>query len=338
MQDDGPAPGPGIVIERVCNGRSRKEAYTDSNGDFSFQLGGRNNVLQDASDSYPQPNGVMDGMSMRSAVGALASDPTGSVDLTGCELRARLAGYRSSVIALDNLRSVGQVNVGNIVLRSTEKVPGTTVSVTSMQAPKTANKALLRAQEDFRKQHEAEGEKELHKALDSFPGFAAAWLELGNLHQRQRRLDDARGDYMKAIEVDKNFVGPYIELGRVYTLKQNWAEAATMTDKAIALDPIDFPEGFLLNSLANFNMEKLDEAERSALRVQRLDGTHRFPLVHIILAGIYERRKDSAAAADQLRDYLKYAPGAANEGQVRARLEKLESAPRATASNLPSGH
>src|SRR5688572_19730542 len=37
--DDGTPPPDSVVIERVCNGQPRAEAYTDSKGRFSFQLG-----------------------------------------------------------------------------------------------------------------------------------------------------------------------------------------------------------------------------------------------------------------------------------------------------------
>src|SRR5262245_12072417 len=47
--DDGTPPPTEVVIERVCNGNPRAEAYTDSKGRFSFQLGQNQGVLQDAS-------------------------------------------------------------------------------------------------------------------------------------------------------------------------------------------------------------------------------------------------------------------------------------------------
>ena len=37
--DDGTAPPDSVVIERNCNGYARNEGYTDSKGNFSFQLG-----------------------------------------------------------------------------------------------------------------------------------------------------------------------------------------------------------------------------------------------------------------------------------------------------------
>src|SRR6266404_1333482 len=49
MLDSGTPPGDSVVIERVCNGNPRAEAYTDSKGRFSFQLGQNQGVMQDAS-------------------------------------------------------------------------------------------------------------------------------------------------------------------------------------------------------------------------------------------------------------------------------------------------
>src|SRR5262245_19909823 len=49
MLDDGTPPPDSVVIERVCNGNPRAEAYTDSKGRFSFQLGQNHGMMQDAS-------------------------------------------------------------------------------------------------------------------------------------------------------------------------------------------------------------------------------------------------------------------------------------------------
>src|SRR5262245_63092022 len=47
---DGTVPPDTVLIERVCNGRVRPEGYTDSKGNFSFQLGAQQGlVFADAS-------------------------------------------------------------------------------------------------------------------------------------------------------------------------------------------------------------------------------------------------------------------------------------------------
>jgi hypothetical protein len=36
--------------------------------------------------------------------------------------------------------------------------------------------------------------------------------------------------------------------------EQNWAETVRLTDKAVQLDPLDFPMAFFLNAVGNLNM------------------------------------------------------------------------------------
>ena len=335
VQADGSPVESGAIVESVCNGRTRKEAYVDSSGGFAFQSGVKNYVQQDAADDISQSMGGMNGSNNRPLPGSAGSELAGTSELSGCELRARLTGYRSSVVLLDSMRSLGELDVGTIVLYPIAKVQGTTVSVTSMQAPKGAAKAISRAHTELQKNHPNEAEKHLKEAVAIYPGFAEAWSELGDLHQRQLRLDEARADYEKALEADVNFVKPYVELGRIAVWEKKWTEAANITDKALSLDPVDYPEGYILNSLAKYSLERIDDAEASALKVQRLDGMHRFPVVHIILAGVHERKKDLVGAVAELREYLKHARGSPNEGQVRARIEALERQSGNTASNLP---
>ena len=105
---------------------------------------------------------------------------------------------------------------------------------------------------------------------------------------------------------------------------------ADLTDRALALDPLDFPEVYFLNALAHYNLNNLEVAERSARKEQRLDVRHRIPQVHLILANILTRKHDIAGSTEEMRSYLKFAPTAADADEVRSRLqenEKLLSAP-----------
>src|SRR5215472_5711068 len=48
VMDDGTPPPESVVIERVCGGNPRPEAWTDSKGHFSFQLGQNTAMMADA--------------------------------------------------------------------------------------------------------------------------------------------------------------------------------------------------------------------------------------------------------------------------------------------------
>src|SRR5215471_3736406 len=87
--EGGISPQEPIPIQRVCNGALRREGYTDTKGQFQFELG--RNVEQDASEGDsrlgdPQPR----------KIGGQASQSR----FEGCELRALLPGFRSSSVIL----------------------------------------------------------------------------------------------------------------------------------------------------------------------------------------------------------------------------------------------
>src|SRR5207237_1231861 len=119
MMFDGGAPPESVTIERVCSGNSvRAEGYTDSTGHFSFNLGQNNGVFADASTSFAtfDPSGGAD-QSNRSN-GSINGSASANADFpyADCELRARLAGYRSATVSLTGRRSLDSPDVGVIVL------------------------------------------------------------------------------------------------------------------------------------------------------------------------------------------------------------------------------
>ncbi len=339
VQEDG-APLPmGAEIERVCNGRPTRVATVDSTGHFSFQIGGINNfnnVLPEASDDSFGSSGVFGNRNQGQFGPQNSMNTSPFLNLAGCEVRARLAGYRSSSVTLTGAYTMGQVDLGVLVLYPIAKVPGTLVSITDMQAPKDARKAFERANKDIRKKNLAGAEKNLTAAVASYPNYAAAWFTLGKVYQGQKRVEDARKAYTKAVAADNKYVSPYIQLAQLAGMEQNWQEVAQITDHALTLDPLDFPEGYLFNSMAYYNLNKLDAAERSALKAQRLDGTNRLPQIHLLLANILQRKPDLAGTMEQLRIYLKVAPSASNAAQVQNWLQQLEKSPKTMVDKQPT--
>ena len=104
----------------------------------------------------------------------------------------------------------------------------------------------------------------------------------------------------------------------------------------MTLDPLDFPEGYFFNALANYNLGNTDVSERSALKAQRLDGRHFVPQVHLLLANIYEQKHDLAQSMDQLRSYVKFAPASPSVDKAKARLQEMELSAKNQAAAKPS--
>jgi tetratricopeptide (TPR) repeat protein len=321
LQDGTPPPEP-VAIEKICGGSSHKEGYTDSKGHYQIQLG-QNFELQDVSES-----GGSGGFgSNRSAMGNAGSGGLGGVnprDLIGCELRAMLPGFQSSSVMIRVEGSFGEIRMDTISLQRLGGGSGTTISLTTMQAPTDARKAYEKAQKDIAKENFKDAEKELNKAVQEYPKFAAAWSLLGMIHQHSKQLDQATNDYTQAISSDPQYAKPYFGLAVIAANQQNWKDTVRFSDQVNRLAPLAYPEAYFFGGVASFNLGNMDDAERNIRKFLSLDIEHRRPMAVLYLGDILARKQDFAGAVEQAKAYLTIAPNAPNSPSIREKLKQLE--------------
>ena len=325
MLDDGGPPPESVVIERVCNGVFRAEGYTDQKGYFSIDLGMDQAVMQDASTGGRLFNDMgtrVPGQSQMSS--GLGGGAMSGQRYMNCDLRANLPGYRSQVVSLANRRVMDSPDVGTIFLHRLGHAEGRIISAISLAAPKDARKAFEKGSDLARKNKLDDAMKNYQKAVDVYPKYAAAWFELGKLQAAKGQPDAAHQSFDAAIEADPKYLNPYLELSRLALGAKNWRELADVTGRAVKLDPFDYPQQFLFNSVANYNLRNMDAAEKSARAAEKLDTEHRYPQVSHLLGIILAQHQDFTGAAGEMRNYLKFAPGAQDAATVRGQLDQLE--------------
>jgi len=240
----------------------------------------------------------------------------------GCDLQASLPGFRSDVLHLGESRD--DFNVGTLILHRLANVDGTTISVTSALAPKEAKKAMERAQNFVKKEKWDQAQKELRKAVEIYPKYAVAWAELGRVEERLNDFDGARKSSAMALEADGKLVTPYLTLASVASREEKWQDVSDYTDRALKLNPVDFPQAYLLNSMSNFYLKRMEAAERSAREGIDHDAEHRFPRMNEVLGAVLMQKKDYAGAAEQYRKFLRYAPEGSDTATARKQLADLE--------------
>jgi tetratricopeptide (TPR) repeat protein len=331
MLEDGTPPPEPATIERLCNGNARAEGYTDTQGNFGIELGKESTVFQDASEdssrsSFPgmgTGNGTILGSS--SGLGPTAGMAGGLNRYQNCELRAKLPGYRSQTISLANRRSLDDPNIGTILLhKEGAGETGTTVSAKSLAAPKESRKAFERGMQALKKNKPEDAAKDFEKAVELYPEHAEAWYELGRLQAGRDDVAAARQSFSTSLKSDPKFLGPYVQLALLSIKEKNWSEVAELTDRAMRLDSFDYPQVFLFNAAANYNLHKFELAERSIKQAQRLDTEHRFPEIQRLTGLILLLHKDYSAAAEQFRSFLKMASNPEDISSVRAQLTEIE--------------
>jgi tetratricopeptide (TPR) repeat protein len=332
--EDGTAP-PGLVtLETVCNGSPHGEGYADSKGYFSIELGARNGVIQDASEYTPTRNWNTSGLTGSSVTsGPLAGSQSPERKYMGCDLQAKLAGFRSQTVPLSGRRPMDDPNVGTILLhRNGPAEEGGTISAASLAAPKDARKAYEKGLDALKKKKFDDAQLNFEKAVEVYPHYATAWYELGMLQAGQGNMDLAHSYFDKASECDPKFVQPYLQVSILELQASRWQGLADVTDKVLKLDSFDFPQAFYFNSVANYNLHHMEAAEKSALAAERLDTRHAIPKVSHLLGLILAYKKDYAGAAERFKAYLEYAPEATDAAKVRSLLAEVEKVTAATAA------
>ncbi len=329
--DDGTAVPHDVMVERVCNARVRQQVYASSRGDFSMELGTMTDTYVDAtgegSTQYGQPN-TAQGMGIPRR------------ELINCELRATVSGFRSNVINLVELNPVStNMDVGAIVVHRTTKIKGMTLSATPYQAPKDARRAYEKGLEESRKGRLAEARQSFEKAVEIYPKYTSAWFQLGAVLQKQAQKEPARAAFTRATTIDNKFMPPYLSLAAMAFEAEDWTQVLNLTNHVVELDPLryanvtgyildldplDYAEAYFYNSAANYNLNKIEDAEKSGLKAERLDVRPRFPQLHLLLAEIFARKNDYATAIAETKIYLETLPHAKNADQVREQLAKLE--------------
>lgn len=348
MFDDGTPPNHEIRIEKVCGGSPIFEAYTDSKGRFSFSL---DNTMQAGFDSADEESNQVPGMNGQQTDNFPAeAQRTGTSQQQGmanaqqkqiangqqnrywnCELRAAYPGYRSDLLELGTRRALDDPNIGTIILHRLGNVRGSTISLTSALAPKHAQKEYQKGEQLIEKGKLDEAEQHLESATDAYPKYADAWFALGKIHQQQNQLAEAQKCFQSAAEADPKFVSPYNSLAYISGQKGEWAEAAKYSAKVVDLDAVEFPSAYWLNALANYNLKKVDEAEKSAASLVKVDTAHRFPMAEMMLAQINLNKGNLPEAELHLKNYLALEPNAKNADSLKQELSKMEqakSAPR----------
>jgi Flp pilus assembly protein TadD len=319
---DGTVPPDAVLVERVCNGRVFPEGYTDSKGNFSFQVGGQPSIgFADASVGSTSP---FDGFGSTETGGPQRN--VSPRDLTGCEIRGNLAGFQSSTIMLTFRQALDDPDIGVIHLRRMGNVEGFTFSATTAAAPKDARNAYEKGLGNAKKQKWTDAERDLQKAVQIYPRYAVAWYELGRVYQQQKKFEDAGRAQNEAIKIDPKFISPYGQLAFIAAVQSKWDDVVTYSSQFMKLNPDVTPDIYFYSAVAHLNLQKLDVAEDHARQAATLDTAHRNPRINHLLGVVLAQTQKYQEAAENLRLYLKLSPGAPDAASVNQMLAELDNA------------
>ncbi len=330
---NGTPPPEAVVIERVCGGQTRPEGYTDSKGRFSFQVGGdQTAALMDASyNGFGQDNrGGMGGPGAMGGMGGVGRGGIGGgmdgMDLSGCELRAALPGFRSDQLMLGRRRPMDNPNVGTIVLHPLDGFQGSAISATTLTAPNKAKAAYEKGVREMRKDQPKfeKAAEQFQTAVDLHPTYAAAWTMLAEMKIKMEDFDGAEEALGKSIEADAAYIRPYEPLIRIAAQKEDWPRVNELAAATLRMHP-GHTQIRYLKAVAAYRLGRFDEAEAAAREIASGSDAPQYPHAHQMMAIIHIEKGAYPQAADAFRTYLKLAPTAPSGDQIRKQLAEWEA-------------
>ena len=322
--DDGTQLSDPAAIQTICTGQRHTVAYTDSHGSFSFQLGD------------PTPMGSVD-LTDASTNSLSRSDSSAQLsNWQSCQLQAVLAGFSSEVIELTSrMNNLESADIGRIGLHRLQQVEGTSISVTSALAPSAARKALEKARNQEKKGKWKDAQRSLEQAVTIYPKYAVAWNELGGLQIRQNDWTSAKQSFQQSIAADAKYVNPYDGLAQIAFQGSQWKDVVDTTTKLLALNPVNFPQAYLMNGIAEYYLHDFDAGEKIARQGIRVDDGHQFPKLQYLLGMILLRKGNYPGATEYMEQYLHLVkqPSDVEEANKRlAEIARLSATPSSAAA------
>jgi len=296
-----PLPWQPLLVAVECNGAVVNLTQTDLHGQFVIRFVDPNGVERTPADSKRQME----------------------TKYEGCVVRAKLEGFRSSekTIKVENFRD--EPDLGTITLSPEDRGSGMEVSTTTKAAPAPAMKAFEKARADWLDQNVGGAQKNLQKAVEIYPQFAEAWLQLGKLREASDP-QGAREDFAKALVADPNFILPYEQLAAMAVQAQKWGEVVQQTSQALKLDPTGTPQLWYYDALARFQLGRTDQAKISAEKSLAIDPRHSVPNTEQLLAVILARKADYTGALQHLKNCLSYTPNGEGADLIKQQIAQLE--------------
>lgn len=148
------------------------------------------------------------------------------------------------------------------------------------------------------------------------------WFQKGlELEQASGKTDEAIEAYKKAIELNPNAAGAFVNLGTIYFHKRDWAHSEKFYAGAIAADPNYALAHYNLGNLYDErnNSEKAYEHYHIALKLQP-----HYADAHYNLALLHQGQGDMMRALSHWQTYLKLDPASQWSGIARREIEKIK--------------
>lgn len=194
--------------------------------------------------------------------------------------------------------------------------------VTDPNVPSKARKAYQKGlKELLDKKRPERALIQFEKAIEIYPEFQLAYVQLAAAHIELEQLEPARDALVIAVELDPDHAKAHALLGGVYQALGDMDGMVGSLQETVRLNPGNVGAHALLATtfLAAGDLAAAETHARAAHDLNKDD-----PTVHLMLFNVALSANDMATAEFELREFLELFPDHGAAPQIRERLEQIE--------------
>jgi len=207
------------------------------------------------------------------------------------------------------------------------------LDITTYEAniPSKARAAYKRALDSINNDHLESAISDLQQAINLYPTYVAALNDLGVTYMKLRRFEESEAAFRKAIEIDKRFFHPRMNLGIVLNKQGKYKEALEILQPLYGENhgmlELRLAYGQALGGAGEFS--EAEKIYRSTLSSKNIPPSTQANL-HFRLGVLLNRQGRLADATTELENAIALDPDGANSHvQLGAALMQLQQADRA---------
>jgi Tfp pilus assembly protein PilF len=208
-------------------------------------------------------------------------------------------------------------------LRRSEKahtpLPGGGVSTSALKIPANAKHEFDSGMETLASDTLA-SIPHFQKAVELYPSYAQAYTMLAVAFLHLNNRNSASSAVSTAVEVDPSFAPAHTVQGRIFLEERKFSQAEKSLQESLRLDPQSWESHFEM-ARCFYNTNRTTQALEQAQAARNLPGSN--PLSRLLLADIYLKLDQKAAAIRELEGFVADQPNNPMTPRVRQKLDSL---------------
>jgi len=201
-----------------------------------------------------------------------------------------------------------------------ESSPGPVVPVRVLQAPAKAREEYDRGLDSLSRKKLDESAAHFQKAIETYPDFDEAYLQLGLIHLQKNEGAQAQSAFESATRIHPQSDRGFMLLGRAYRLQKKLEEAAAALEQSIKLKEDSWFAQLELGE-ALLELGRLEEAFPHVERAHALNA--REPSIHQLYYNTLIRRDRHREALTELDEFIRLFPTHGLAARARQQREAL---------------